>query len=461
MIIFLPQGGNAIVRYWNPNLLSHCGNDCQVEAWNESRGRTLLTKTPSTNNSRPSYVYIIIVYILARVCMHMRILRSCLNTSVRDLYNKYKKKTARVSRDGKYTNKSQCTRCIPAQLFIVFKPHLYYTLLERHCHQEQMPFSITRKRGGSCLLYLYGSYAPEDADEPPDKVTATETALTKAGTESEAMSIPVGVGPAYGFPQQQKFSGEDLEGETFEDWIEQFELVAKLYKWSEAAKLVNLITRLRGPAYSFYRACLPEQKESYTVLKQELTKRFTPVQIQAIQSELFHDRKQKDGESVDEYAQDLRRLFRKAYGKAQQGSQEAKKMERSVLAYQFVAGLCQKLKANMAGCEGNYDQLLILDPFEDAKFRPSSTDKQMKKKVRSNLLQPLLREATLTRMLSAMSVDRWSTLPGFVDMPIVGVKMKLTNRKQIGSTCICSNQHGCSSDRLCMRAVENCDAKAA
>ena len=30
--------------------------------------------------------------------------------------------------------------------------------------------------------------------------------------------------------------------------------------------------------------------------------------------------KQKDGESVDEYAQHLHRLFRKAYGKAQQGT---------------------------------------------------------------------------------------------------------------------------------------------
>ena len=59
-----------------------------------------------------------------------------------------------------------------------------------------------------------------------------------------------------------------------------------------------------------------------------------------IQSELFHDRKQKDGESVNEYAQDLRHLFRKAYRKAQQGSQEAKKMGHSVFAYQFIAGLC-------------------------------------------------------------------------------------------------------------------------
>ena len=219
------------------------------------------------------------------------------------------------------------------------------------------------------------------------KEMTAETTSTKAETESETMFTPVRLGSAYGFPQQQKFSGEDPDGDTFEDWIEQFEMVAKLYKWSEAAKLVNLITRLHGPAYSFYRACLPEQKESYVVLKQELTKRFTPVQMQAIQSELFHDRKQKDGESVDEYAQDLRRLFRKAYGKAQQGSQEAEKMGRSVLAYQFVAGLCQKLKAKIAGSEGNFEQLLTRARFEEAKFRElaprkstGTNDGQAKKK---------------------------------------------------------------------------------
>ena len=273
-------------------------------------------------------------------------------------------------------------------------------------------------------------------DEPPSKA-AIETTSTKTCTESEAMPIPVGMGPAYGFPQQQKFSGEDLDCDTFEDWIEQFELVAKLYKWSDAAKLVNLITRLRGPAYSFYRACLPEQKESYTALKQELTKRFTPVQIQAIQSELFHDRKQKDGESVDEYAQDLRWLFRKAYGKAQQGSQEAEKMGRSVLAYQFVSGLCQKLKAKVAGSEENFEQLLTRARFEEAKFRelaprkPSSTnERQTKKKVRNSLLQPPLQGVTLTRMLSAMSVDGWGTLPDFADTPIVDVIRKLMGSEE-------------------------------
>ena len=52
-----------------------------------------------------------------------------------------------------------------------------------------------------------------------------------------------------------------------------------------------------------------------------------------------HERKQKGNESVDAYTQDLRR--------AQQGSQEAEDMGRSVLASQFVAGLLPDVKLKL------------------------------------------------------------------------------------------------------------------
>jgi len=51
------------------------------------------------------------------------------------------------------------------------------------------------------------------------------------------------------------------------------------------------------------------QRSNYDAMMEELTKRFVPVQIQAVQSSLFHERKQRPRESVDDYAQDLRRLF--------------------------------------------------------------------------------------------------------------------------------------------------------
>ena len=62
----------------------------------------------------------------------------------------------------------------------------------------------------------------------------------------------------------------------------------------------------------------------------ELVKRFTPVRLQAVQSSQFHERKPKPQESVDGYAQDLRRLFHKAYPTAQQGSRETDEMGQSV-----------------------------------------------------------------------------------------------------------------------------------
>ena len=76
------------------------------------------------------------------------------------------------------------------------------------------------------------------------------------------------------------------------------------HSWEDGVvmpKLVNLSTRLRGSAYSFYRSCTTEQRNDYNLLVEQLTKRFTPVQIQPIQSQLFHDRQQKPKETVDEY----------------------------------------------------------------------------------------------------------------------------------------------------------------
>ena len=88
---------------------------------------------------------------------------------------------------------------------------------------------------------------------------------------------------------------------------------------------------------------------------------------------MFHQRNQKTGESVDQYAQDLRKLFYKAYPRADQGSEEAEGLGLSVLAYQFVAGLIPILRAKVAGVEGSIDELLVKAKFEEAKICDLST----------------------------------------------------------------------------------------
>ena len=103
-------------------------------------------------------------------------------------------------------------------------------------------------------------------------------------------------------------------------------------------------TRLQGSAHSFYRSCTAEQQNDHKLLVEQLIKRFTPIQIQPIQSQLFHDRQQKPKETVDEYAEALKKLFVKAYSSLARGGQEVETMGQSVLANQFVAGLRSELK---------------------------------------------------------------------------------------------------------------------
>ena len=170
-------------------------------------------------------------------------------------------------------------------------------------------------------------------------------------------------------PTLPNYSGDNLDGdgETFSDWLERLELVAATCKWDDQAKLVNVATRLRGTASQFYRSCAPQQRSSYSELVTALRQRFTPVRIQAVQSGIFHERTQRGGEKVDVYAQDLRKLFHRAYG-ATQGGGETGEMGKSVLASQFVAGLTNKLKSKMVGRTGTFEELLAKARFEEARL---------------------------------------------------------------------------------------------
>ena len=216
-------------------------------------------------------------------------------------------------------------------------------------------------------------------------------------------------------PQILKFTGEhtgDYEG--FQEWREQFELISEACHWTEQAKLVNLTTRLKGQVYSFYRSCTPNQRTSYSSLVEALKKRYTPVRLQAVQSSLFHERKQSPQESVDAFAQDLKRLFCKAYPNTLQGSHEAEEFGESVLASQFVTGLHRKIKLKLAGHEGNIEQLLTKARFEEAKIKelggPNSgeTPKAAHQSGPSGPSQPTRKEPPRQHQDSSKRTRDWS-----------------------------------------------------
>ena len=78
-----------------------------------------------------------------------------------------------------------------------------------------------------------------------------------------------------------------------------------------------------------------------------------------MESSLFHEHKQQETESVDEYVQALRRLFHHAYPNTQQSSREAEDMGKTVLASQLISGLSPAVKCKVTGSEGDFQQLLV------------------------------------------------------------------------------------------------------
>ena len=78
------------------------------------------------------------------------------------------------------------------------------------------------------------------------------------------------------------------------------------------------------------------QWSDYRLLIAELGKRFTSVRLPAVQTQMFHERRQGPKETVDEFVQELCKLYSKAYATVTHGTPEAEEVGQRVLASQFV-----------------------------------------------------------------------------------------------------------------------------
>ena len=94
-----------------------------------------------------------------------------------------------------------------------------------------------------------------------------------------------------------------------------------------------------------------------------------------LQTQLFYDQQQGARETVDEYAQALKKSFTKAYPRSSRGGPEAEVMGQTVLANQFVSGLCSELKSKVVGIDGGLEQLLLKARFEEAKRKEFASAK--------------------------------------------------------------------------------------
>ena len=207
----------------------------------------------------------------------------------------------------------------------------------------------------------------------------SSTGITHPATVASVLPPP-GVFPTstHFLPQiQPYYGGDQRDGETFQDWLEHFEAVALLARWDDHYKLVHLTTSLRSMAKSFFRSCLLAQQNNYTQLVAELKKQFTPIQLPAIKTQMFHDRKQGPRETVDDFAQELRKLYAKAYAAVTRGTPEAEQVGQTVLANQFVAGLRPELQTKVVGTECVMERLVLKARFEEAKSKELTAAKSL------------------------------------------------------------------------------------
>ena len=124
-------------------------------------------------------------------------------------------------------------------------------------------------------------------------------------------------------------------------------------------------------------------------------------------------------------------MFWKAYPSASRGSQEAEEMGKVALASQFVTGFWEDIKAKLAGCDGDLDQLLVKARFEEAKIKDLGS-----KGTASVPRRPVLTSEHIPPHLRIhlLEENRHATVPRTPAMDVEGPATTFANVRTTGSS---------------------------
>lgn len=111
-------------------------------------------------------------------------------------------------------------------------------------------------------------------------------------------------------PKLPVFTGK----ERWEVWFNRFQDVANRQQWDNERRLDEMLPRLQGQAGEFVFGQLSDRvRGSFRELVGELRNRFRRVETSKSFSAKFSHREQRQSESVENYAADLKHLYDKAY----------------------------------------------------------------------------------------------------------------------------------------------------
>jgi len=111
--------------------------------------------------------------------------------------------------------------------------------------------------------------------------------------------------------KMSSFSGK----EDWSTWISQFEAIARRHHWNQDEMLDQLLPRLEGLAAQFaFSQLSPNMLNDYRSLVEELDSRFRIIETPRSFASKFSRRSQRHGETLEEYAAELKQLYDKAHG---------------------------------------------------------------------------------------------------------------------------------------------------
>ena len=102
--------------------------------------------------------------------------------------------------------------------------------------------------------------------------------------------------------------------EDWKVWFNRFQDVAGMQNWSTRKRLLELLPKLQGSAGEFvYGQLSRETRGNFSALVKELQFRYRKVETTRTYGSKFSNRNQHSGESIEDYAAELKSLYDKAY----------------------------------------------------------------------------------------------------------------------------------------------------
>ena len=175
--------------------------------------------------------------------------------------------------------------------------------------QNHQPRNAHRTTGcPSVSISRRRQYSPDSSDDSDDRESLHSNISSRRSVRTRQANVKL-----------PPFTGK----EPWNVWFNRFSEVATRQGWSTDDKLDELLPRLQGQAGEFVFDQLDSgSRRNYKTLVKELESRFRVVQTHRTFAAAFSHRNQKPGESPEEYAAELKKLYSKAHARRDPDTRE-------------------------------------------------------------------------------------------------------------------------------------------